>query len=89
MLRMPILAIFSDWLRAHGRTQHEIDRYALRFARLRPLEPTTCPQCFLDATGDETEQPLMLLERHGNEVPMFCPRCRAMFKIPVEYVPVA
>ncbi len=89
MLHMPILAIFSDWLRDHGRTQHEIDRYALRFARLRHLDPTPCPQCYLEAPKDEADQPLMMLARLDNEVPLFCPRCRTMFKIPVEYVPMS
>ncbi len=86
---MPVLKILSDWLRSHGRAQPEVDRYALRYARLRHLDPTPCPVCCLEAPKDETEQPLMLLERHGNEVPLFCPRCRTMFKIPVEYVPIA
>ncbi len=38
MASMPVLDIFSEWLRAHGRTQRDVDRYALRFTRLRPLE---------------------------------------------------
>ena len=89
MRSMPLLDILCDWLRAHGRTQPELDRYALRFARLRHLDPTPCPQCHLDAPDGEADQPLLLLERDRNEAPLFCPRCRAIFRIPVEHIPLS
>ena len=88
MTPMPVLGTMTEWLRAHGKTQPEIDSYALRFARLRDADPTPCPVCYLEMPDREIEQPLMLLARQGNDVPLFCPRCRTMFRIPVEYAAV-
>lgn len=82
MPQLHVLQALIDWLRDHGTSCSDIDRYIVALSKLETDDELLCPKCYCDDPGNPRIEELVEWRDEGQyDMPLFCAHCKTRYMV--------